>query len=365
MLIIVLVLLLIRINVDCIELNQTILFETFGYSSDSTYIDLNSLGIDSIESSTFDGLHQLEVLHLQNNKLKRLNKDTFKDLIQLRELSLESNELVAIDKSSFLNLNNLQLVCLNNNPITTLFPTDLLTFVCTNHINCTVSIADKCMRNYTLNRLNNVKLDQFIQFVQSDQNRQDANITDLGVKFNEQNRIIKNQTKIVLSQQDQLFEINEKQSLILTLLDRIIKFNIQDYILTSNIKIDELFIQGFQTVYDQLYSHNTTENELNDVKSKCNKDSIICIGGADSNNKLLLVSCGLCLNILTATTPNQPRLVNGAWWYFTPGKSFGFAPNSTINQDRADNFGCKYKGYCDDPKRLSWDLDGTGGWRLG
>lgn len=109
-----LILLLIRIKVNnCLELNQTIIFETFGYSSDSTYIDLNSLGIDSIESSTFDGLHKLEVLHLQNNKLKRINKDIFKDLIQLRELSLESNELVAIDKSSFLNLNNLQHVCLN------------------------------------------------------------------------------------------------------------------------------------------------------------------------------------------------------------------------------------------------------------
>jgi hypothetical protein len=77
LIILLLLLLLIRINVDCIELNQTILFDTFGYSFDSTYIDLNSLNIDSIESSTFDGLHQLEVLHLQNNKLKRLNKDTF------------------------------------------------------------------------------------------------------------------------------------------------------------------------------------------------------------------------------------------------------------------------------------------------
>jgi Leucine-rich repeat (LRR) protein len=95
------------------------------------------------------------VLYLQNNKLKRIYKDIFKDLIQLRELSLESNELVAIDKSSFLNLNNLQRVCLNNNPITTLFSNDLLTFICTNHINCTVSLIDKCIRNYTLHRLNN------------------------------------------------------------------------------------------------------------------------------------------------------------------------------------------------------------------
>ena len=101
----------------------------------------------------------------------------------MREISLESNELVEIDKSSFFNLNNLKLVCLNNNPITTLFPTDLLTFICSQqqqqNNNCTVSLNHKCIRNYTLNKLNNVKLDQFIQFVNLDQKRQDMNITDL------------------------------------------------------------------------------------------------------------------------------------------------------------------------------------------
>ena len=104
---------------------------------------------------------------------------------------------MAIDKSSFLNLNNLQRVCLNNNPITTLFPTDLLTFICTNHINCTVSFIDKCIRNNTLHKINNVKLDQFIQFVYSDQKRQDKNITDLEVEFEKQNE---NLLHVIVSQ---------------------------------------------------------------------------------------------------------------------------------------------------------------------
>jgi hypothetical protein len=108
-----------------------------------------------------------------------------------------------------------------------------------------------------------------------------------------------------------------------------------------------------------LYSVSTATSDLNDVKSLCNSNSIICVGGADSNNKLLLVSCGLCLNILTATTKNQPILVNGAWWYFTSSLSFGFAPNSNIRQDP----------YCDnydssDQKRLSWEITGSCG-RLG
>ena len=56
-------------------------------------------------------------------------------------------------------------------------------------------------------------------------------------------------------------------------------------------------------------------------------------------NTLLLVSCGSCLDILTTTELNKPRLVNGAWWYFTPATSFGFAPISSIRQY---NYDCSY-----------------------
>jgi hypothetical protein len=64
--------------------------------------------------------------------------------------------------------------------------------------------------------------------------------------------------------------------------------------LALNINLDEFLILEFKIIYDQLYSHVTTENELYDIKSMCNQDTIICVGGADSNNTLLLVSCGSC-----------------------------------------------------------------------
>ena len=123
--------------------------------------------------------------------------------------------------------------------------------------------------------------------------------------------------------------------------------------------MNTLLNQGFKTVYDQLYSHASTYNELYNIKTQCNQNSLICVGGADSNNNLLLVSCGSCLDILTTTPKNQTRLVNGAWWYFTPGISFGFAPDFNINQEP----------YCDkydrsNTKRLSWELAGACG-RLG
>jgi len=135
-------------------------------------------------------------------------------------------------------------------------------------------------------------------------------------------------------------------------------------------QINELLNQGFKTVYDQLYSNVTTNQELYDIKSKCNKESIICVGGSDGLNTLLLVSCGSCLDILIITELNQPRLVNGAWWYFTPNKSFGFAPSSSIKQNGPDGFDCDVDAHgnfrnCKDSKRLSWFLNVDGGWRLG
>ena len=143
----------------------------------------------------------------------------------------------------------------------------------------------------------------------------------------------------------------------------------QKYILKSNILINELLNQGFKTVYDQLYSHVTTNEELYDIKSKCNTESIICVGGSDDVNNLLLVSCGSCLDILTITDRFVPKLINGAYWYFTPDISFGFSPNSKIDQNYYDCYDCPNcndnSNICTDSNRLSWKLSGYTGFRLG
>ncbi len=63
-------------------------------------------------------------------------------------------------------------------------------------------------------------------------------------------------------------------------------------------------------------------------------------------------------DMCTQTARNTPRLSSsGSWFYWTPGKSFGFSPTSTINQINAD-FGTP-------GNRLSWHLDGQGGYRAG
>jgi hypothetical protein len=52
-------------------------------------------------------------------------------------------------------------------------------------------------------------------------------------------------------------------------------------------------------------------------------------------------------------------LDNGVYWYNTPSKSFGFAPNATITQKTADVFDRA------STLRLSWHLDSYTGFRLG
>ena len=59
----------------------------------------------------------------------------------------------------------------------------------------------------------------------------------------------------------------------------LIEMHKRNYVLAYNIQIDELISQGFKKVYDKLYSHSTSSDELNNIKSQCNQNSIICVGG--------------------------------------------------------------------------------------
>ena len=104
---------------------------------------------------------------------------------------------------------------------------------------------------------------------------------------------------------------------------------------------------------------------MDEIIKSCLPTTNLCIGGRESTNDVLLVvSCGLCSVVFTKTARNTPNLHNGAYWYYTPGLSMGFAPNSTINQSLADVFDLSNN------KRLSWHLNLVseeygGGWRFG
>ena len=133
----------------------------------------------------------------------------------------------------------------------------------------------------------------------------------------------------------------------------------------NNVDVIKFTEIGFSYVYNKPYSHYTASSEIDEIKNSCLPTTVLCLGGRDSiNDVLLVVACGLCSVVLTKTTKNSPNLHNGAYWYYTPdiagSKSLGFAPNSTIDQCNSD-----YYDKCNN-QRVSWSLSGIwGGYRLG
>ena len=101
--------------------------------------------------------------------------------------------------------------------------------------------------------------------------------------------------------------------------------------------------------------------DLDNIRTKCNSDSVLCAGGGKVNSDILdLVSCGNCYSILAPTVLDKPIYVGSAYWYMTSGKSFGFSPIFSISQTTADMHDLS------SPLRLSWHLNqNDGGWRLG
>ena len=130
----------------------------------------------------------------------------------------------------------------------------------------------------------------------------------------------------------------------------------------QNISTGVLLDAGYKLIYDYPYSHDTTLAEMNIIQSICSPTSLICLGGSSAvnPNNLILVSCGRCLQVLSATFVNNPNLVNGAYWYLTPNRSVGFSDIALINQNTCD---VKFPA---DKRKLCWHLNYSfGGWRLG
>ena len=137
------------------------------------------------------------------------------------------------------------------------------------------------------------------------------------------------------------------------------------YSLATNVTTSNLIKQGYKVIYNQTYATVTNLSDFTSIVSTCNNMSTICIGGAAvGSNTLLLVSCANCKTLLSSYTDlNIPRLINNAYWYYTPSKSIGFSPSSSIRQDFCDYYDYNLPL---DPLRLCWHLDGyDGGWRLG
>jgi Leucine-rich repeat (LRR) protein len=132
------------IKIECKEINEKVL-EDLGYDFFSTYLDLSGQNFDSIDENTFKAFPSFQVIHLEDNKLTRIDSRVFAYSYDLRELWLESNQITSISKDAFSKITQLEKICLNNNPISSIY-SDELYDICTNNPKCILSIKENCSK---------------------------------------------------------------------------------------------------------------------------------------------------------------------------------------------------------------------------
>ena len=102
--------------------------------------------------------------------------------------------------------------------------------------------------------------------------------------------------------------------------------------------------------------------------SSCDEKNIMLTGWAKADPTILpVLAVAPKVDVFTATTRDEPHLVNGSYWYYTPDWSMGFSPNATIAQNSCDVAGVWGDGG-DQAHRLCWHMGGdglNGGWSLG
>merc|ERR1712151_927843 len=86
----------------------------------------------------------------------------------------------------------------------------------------------------------------------------------------------------------------------------------------------------------------------------------LLVAARRSGEKTLALAAMGNADIVTAKTDGcKTNLHNGVHWYCKARKSIGFSPSEVVHLNNADDEGLESH------ERLSWRLDGYGGWRVG
>ena len=116
-------------------------------------------------------------------------------------------------------------------------------------------------------------------------------------------------------------------------------------------------LTGWTRMFDEPFNHKTRSEDLSQSAGLCHNDTLV---GATFNGTIVLAAAGPASVLSLNTNWNQPQQFGQVYWYKTTGKSFGFAPSSTIRQTSGDNEDLI------NTQRLSWLLDqNIGGYRVG
>ena len=132
----------------------------------------------------------------------------------------------------------------------------------------------------------------------------------------------------------------------------------------QNVSEETLRLNGWTLRYEQTYS---TVNSSTGSEFRPSESFMIMAGKSIGSNVLTTVAAAPTAQVFTETVINTPQLLNGTYWYYTPGSSIGYSPTDVISQIPADTTGCGGITLCASaPSRLSWHLTGNaGGFRLG
>ncbi|KAJ8939289.1 hypothetical protein NQ318_011677 [Aromia moschata] len=82
---------------------------------------VNNSAVETIQNSTFNGLHALQILHLENNRIRELKGYEFEHLSSLKELYLQNNVISHIGNKTLEPLTSLEILRLDGNKLIT-FP---------------------------------------------------------------------------------------------------------------------------------------------------------------------------------------------------------------------------------------------------
>ena len=130
--------------------------------------------------------------------------------------------------------------------------------------------------------------------------------------------------------------------------------------LVNELDLSFISTNNYILLFNQTYGYSTKNSDITGLSSNCHPRSVLCFGGGlIGGTTIKVIGCAKCSEVLTQTAVNSPVYRGGAYWYFTPSISFGFSPNNYVSQSGGD----VYDGASD--QRLSWHLDGGGGYRAG
>ena len=129
-----------------------------------------------------------------------------------------------------------------------------------------------------------------------------------------------------------------------------------------------LIDNGWTLFYEATYS---TANSSTGSEFRPSGSFVIVTGKSVGSNILNTVAAAPTAQVFTETELDTPQLLNGTYWYYTPGESFGYSPTNVVFQVSADTTGCDSElgnanACASDPSRLSWHItEEDGGFRLG